>query len=154
MCADELQRTVVFLTRENADLREQNEVRLCVFTGLICHNAQPGSIKTRRDRCCMRWPSQIFRRVLAKHADASVMDILEHLRNENQALKVALYDTVQTLSVTTGALERGLPHAATALEAAEVERLADAAEDDQTDDDDDEGASGSSSSSSSSAAAT
>lgn len=69
------------------------------------------------------------------------MDILEHLRNENQALKVALYDTVQTLSITTGALERGLPHAATALDAAEAERLAEAAaggaEDDDDDDDED-----------------
>ncbi|KAA0163776.1 hypothetical protein FNF27_03905 [Cafeteria roenbergensis] len=85
---DELQRSVVFLTRENSELREQNE---------------------------------ILRRVLSRETDSSVMELLEHLRSENQALKVAVYDTAQTLAMTTGALEKGMPHAATALAAAVAE---------------------------------
>lgn len=49
------------------------------------------------------------------------MELLEYLRSENQALKVAVYDTAHTLAMTTGALEKGMPHAATALAAAMAE---------------------------------
>jgi len=64
---------------------------------------------------------QIVRRILSREVDSSVMDLLEHMRNENQALKVALYDTVQALATSTGALERGMPHAGAAIAAAVAE---------------------------------
>lgn len=124
----------MFLTRENSELREQNEVsrlacpvapwvakfgRQCFAKSLSSCAQQTTQRPTQRAHT-----AQILRRVLSRETDSSVMELLEYLRSENQALKVAVYDTAQTLAMTTGALEKGMPHAATALAAAVAEEEA------------------------------
>ena len=118
----------MFLTRENSELREQNEVSrqprpLSGHPQLSLRRALPLA------RCSfvsafVHSSAQILRRVLSREVDSSVMELLEYLRSENQALKVAVYDTAHTLAQTTGALEKGLPHAATAIAAALAEEAA------------------------------
>jgi hypothetical protein len=54
-------------------------------------------------------------RILARDTDASVMTLVEHQKQELQAAKLALFETMQALTSTTGALEKALPHAVATL---------------------------------------
>jgi hypothetical protein len=61
---------------------------------------------------------QLLTRLLAKEEDVATMTLIEHLRQEAQAAKLALFETVQALTATTGALEKSLPHATSTIAAA------------------------------------
>lgn len=78
---DELQRSVVFLTRENAELREQNELLRGALAG-----------------------------------DRSVMDLMETLRQDNEALKIALYEMAHHIAAL--GLDAAMPHTSAALKLA------------------------------------
>lgn len=102
--AEELQRSIVFLTKENATLNERCQV--CDPAGLA--ESCPHTLNSCRVVC------QLLEAALYSSSPPEVESIVESLKAENKALKVALYEAVTTLAraaAATGgeALEAALP---------------------------------------------